>query len=43
MQSLLLGSYILVWPLASLVVLALILTATLKDMRKAKQENRDLV
>ncbi|MEH6389703.1 MULTISPECIES: putative transporter small subunit [Pseudomonas] len=43
MQSLLLGSYILIWPLASLAVLAVILTATLKDLRKAKQEQRGLV
>lgn len=43
MQSLLLGSYILIWPLASLAVLAVILIATLKDIRAAKQEHRDLV
>lgn len=43
MQSLMLGSYILVWPLASLAVLAVILIATLKDIRKAKEEHRSLV
>ncbi|WP_235906789.1 putative transporter small subunit [Pseudomonas saliphila] len=43
MQSLLLGSYILIWPLVSLAVLAVILIATLKDIRKARQEHRGLV
>ena len=43
MQSLLLGSYILIWPLASLAVLAVILFATLRDIRNSKRSGHGLV
>ncbi|MGN0920983.1 MAG: putative transporter small subunit [Cellvibrio sp.] len=43
MESLLLGSYILVWPVISSVVLAVIVVATLRDFRCAKREGRDVV
>lgn len=43
MESLLLGSYILVWPVISFLVLAVIVVATLRDFRCAKREGRDVV
>lgn len=43
MESLLLGSYILVWPVISSLVLAVIVVATLRDFRCAKREGRDVV
>ena len=43
MQSLLLGSYILIWPVASLAVLAVILFATLRDIRAARRSGHSFV
>lgn len=35
--------YVLIWPALTLGVLALIIRAVLRDRRKAKEENRELV
>lgn len=43
MSTLILTAYILVWPVISLAVLALIVTATVQDVKAAKRENRELV
>lgn len=43
MKSLLFASYILVWPLISAAVLALIVSVTMKDLRAAREEGRDVV
>ncbi len=43
MQSYVLASYILVWPVVSAAVLAMILGATIKDMRTARRENREFL
>lgn len=38
-----LAAYILVWPLISAVVLAVIVLAFLKDLKAAKADHRDMV
>lgn len=38
-----LSLYILVWPVISLAVLAVIVTATLRDFRRARREGREVV
>lgn len=43
MQTFILGLYVLIWPLISLVILAVIGIATVKDIRVAKREKRELV
>lgn len=43
METLILALYVLIWPLVSLAVLAVIGTATLKDIRAARRDDRDLV
>ncbi|GHB01182.1 putative transporter small subunit [Modicisalibacter luteus] len=43
MQTLIFGSYVLIWPVLTLGVLALICRAVLRDMRVARAEKRDLV
>lgn len=37
------GLYVLIWPALTLGVLALIIRAVLRDRRKAKEEQRELV
>jgi hypothetical protein len=37
------GLYILIWPAITLGVLVLICTATYRDVKSAKRENRDIV
>lgn len=43
MQTYILAFYVLVWPLVSLAVLVVIGAATLKDIRDARREKRELV
>lgn len=43
METLLLAAYILVWPIISLAVLALIVTVTMKEFRTAREEGRDVI
>ena len=43
MQTFILTLYVLVWPLVSLAVFAVIGLATLKDIRVARREKRELV
>ena len=43
MQAMTLAAYILVWPVISLAVLAVIVVATLRDFRCARREGRDVV
>lgn len=43
MNTWVLTTYILIWPLISLLVLALIVVATVRDIRKARREGRDVV
>ncbi|UTW12286.1 putative transporter small subunit [Marinobacterium rhizophilum] len=43
MSELLMGGYILIWPVISAIVLVVMLSAIVKDVRKAKRENRDIV
>jgi len=37
------GLYILIWPAITLGVLVLICTATYRDVKNAKRDNRDIV
>ncbi|MDN6275340.1 putative transporter small subunit [Psychrobacter sp.] len=37
------GFYILIWPAITLAVLLLICTATYRDIKKAKSENKEFV
>ncbi|SJM72690.1 putative transporter small subunit [Psychrobacter piechaudii] len=37
------GLYILIWPAITLAVLILICTATYRDIKKAKAENKSIV
>lgn len=37
------GLYILIWPAITLGVLVLICTATYRDVKSAKRDNRDIV
>ncbi|MFA5632768.1 MAG: putative transporter small subunit [Porticoccaceae bacterium] len=41
--ALILASYILIWPIISLIVLAVIIGATVRDTRKARREGREVV
>jgi len=43
METLILATYILVWPVISLAVLSVIVFATLRDFRCARREGRDVV
>lgn len=43
MQELIYGSYILIWPAVTLVMLGLIVKAVLRDLREAKRNNAELV
>lgn len=43
MQTFILALYVLIWPLVSLAVLAVIGSATLKDIRAARRDKRELV
>lgn len=43
MQTFILGSYVLIWPLVSLVIFAIIAVATIKDIRVARRDKRELV
>lgn len=43
MDTLMLTIYILVWPVISLAVLAVIVCATVRDIRDARREGRDVV
>lgn len=43
MQTFILALYVLIWPLISLAVFAVIGLATLKDIRAARREKRELV
>ncbi len=43
MQTLIYGSYVLIWPALTLGVLALICRAVWRDMRAANEAERDLV
>lgn len=43
MKALLFTGYILVWPVISLAVLALIVTVTMKEFRTAREEGRDVI
>lgn len=43
MTELLLGAYILVWPTVALAVLVFIVSATLKEFRKARENGSDVV
>lgn len=37
------GLYILIWPTLTLAVLILICTATYRDVKKARRQNKDIV
>ncbi|WP_227677745.1 MULTISPECIES: putative transporter small subunit [Psychrobacter] len=37
------GLYILIWPALTLAVLILICTATYRDVKKARRQNKDIV
>tara|TARA_R110000868_G_scaffold45431_5_gene150761 strand:- start:14879 stop:15022 length:144 start_codon:yes stop_codon:yes gene_type:complete len=43
MQTFILALYVLIWPLISLAVLAVIGIATVKDIQVARREKRELV
>lgn len=43
MQTFILALYVLIWPLISLVILAVIGIATVKDIRSARRDKRELV
>lgn len=43
MTELILGAYVLAWPIISLAVLLLIITATLREFRKAREKGNDVV
>lgn len=43
MSELIYGSYILIWPALTLVVLAVICGAVIRDARSARKANKDLV
>jgi len=42
-MTILFAFYVLVWPVLTLGVLVVICAAVLRDRRKARQENRELV
>lgn len=43
MQTFILALYVLIWPLVSIVIFAIIGIATLKDIRVARRDKRELV
>lgn len=43
MQTFILALYVLIWPLISLVIFAIIGIATVKDIRVARRDKRELV
>lgn len=43
METVSLATYILVWPIISTIVLAVIVGATMRDLAKARREGRDMV
>ncbi|GGI95513.1 putative transporter small subunit [Halopseudomonas pertucinogena] len=43
MQTLIYGSYILFWPVLTLIMLGLIVGAVLRDVREAKRNGSELV
>lgn len=43
MQSFILALYVLIWPLISLVIFAIIGIATVKDIQMARRDKRELV
>nr|WP_290830917.1 putative transporter small subunit [Halomonas sp.] len=43
MQTFILALYVLIWPLISLAVLGVIGVATVKDIRVARRDKRELV
>ena len=43
MEVILLTAYVLVWPVAVIVVLTVIIRAFVKDARQAKREGRQIV
>lgn len=43
MQTFILAIYVLIWPLISLAVLAIIGVATVKDIRVARRDKHELV
>ena len=43
MQTLIYGSYILIWPILTLVMLSLIVSAVLRDTREARRNGDHLV
>lgn len=43
MQSFIYGTYILIWPMLTLVMLGLIVRAVLRDFRDARRNNSEMV
>lgn len=43
MQTLIYGSYILIWPVVTLVMLSLIVRAVVRDFREAKRDGSEMV
>lgn len=43
MQTLIYGSYILIWPVVTLVMLGLIVRAVVRDFREAKRDGSEMV
>ncbi|MEA2118043.1 putative transporter small subunit [Halovibrio sp. HP20-50] len=43
MQTFIMALYVLIWPLVSLVIFAIIGIATVKDIRVARRDKRELV
>ncbi|TQL68956.1 hypothetical protein FB381_2857 [Nocardioides albertanoniae] len=43
MENMLLTAYVLVWPLVTAIVLAVISSAFVKEWRQAKREGRDII
>lgn len=43
MHAFTLAAYILVWPVISTAVLIVIITATMRDLRRARSEGREVV
>jgi len=43
MKTFALSAYILAWPLMALIILAVIVTATVRDLAQARREGRDVV
>lgn len=42
-NTLIYGLYILIWPVITLAVLILICTATYRDLKKSRRNNKDIV